>query len=256
MTFLLGLIWEFHSLITHQGNIDPAKLQMIIDQHVLYMLMGSVLLSMLIYNQLFKAKKADLLAHCHFSAIKINIIGLVVLVGLAFNYSFAMINEITSFYKLFPDHQRIMEQLIGGDFLFTLMVVGIVVPIFEEILFRGIVFNELRKQLSLAAAVMVQGVIFGIYHMNLLQGIYGTILGILAALVYIWYNSIWAPILVHASFNTLSVLMSRVAEEQIISKYPVVQLIVSGVILGFTIYWLWKNRIAISKSVGSNTELA
>jgi CAAX protease family protein len=243
LTVVPAIIYGIYMTIINHGKIDPLKIQRMTDLNILYILIGSVLISLTVYVLIFRANQEPLFSYCNFSALKMSQIGLAVLLGLAFNYSLTMVDLLTSFYRFFPDHEKLMATLIGGDFIFTILIVGIMIPTFEEILFRGIVFNELRKHLSLGMAVMVQGLIFGIYHMNLLQGMYGTILGILAALVYLWYHSIWAPIFVHASFNTLSVIMSRVGDELILSKYGVELLIVSGLILGSTIYLLWKNRL-------------
>lgn len=243
LTLVPAFIYGIFAAINNQGKIDPLKIQAMVDPNILFILIGSVLISLTGYVLIFRANREDLLKCCNFSVLKMSNIGLVILLGLAFNYTLAMVDQFTSFYKLFPDHEKLMATLLGGDFFFTLFIVGIIIPIFEEILFRGIIFNELKKHISLGAAVMVQGLIFGIYHMNLLQGIYGTILGILAALVYIWCNSIWAPILVHTSFNTFSVMMSRIDDGQIIAKYGVELLFASGLFLGLTIYWLWKNRV-------------
>jgi uncharacterized protein len=253
LSFALGIIYGVQFAIENygkHGKMDPVKMQTMIqamlNHNILYILIGSILVALLIYMLIFKAKKKHLFRLCNFSAIKISNIGLAILLGAACNWSLTMVGSITSFCKLFPDHQKIMATLLGGNFVQTILIIGIMVPMFEEILFRGIVFNELRKHISLMAAVIIQGLIFGIYHMNLLQGIYGTIIGILAALIYIWLNSLWAPIFIHASFNILSVIMSRVGDDQIFYKYGFEILIFSWLILGLSIFLIWKNRIQVN----------
>ena len=61
---------------------------------------------------------------------------------------------------------------IGESNIFlTILVVGIVAPFAEELLFRGIIYKTLSKSMSIPAVIIIQGVLFGVYHMNLVQGI-------------------------------------------------------------------------------------
>lgn len=62
---------------------------------------------------------------------------------------------------------------INGPMDFFVMIIGMVIlaPIVEEILFRGIVFERFTKIYKLSTAIILDGLLFGIYHMNILQGI-------------------------------------------------------------------------------------
>ncbi|MBU5894754.1 CPBP family intramembrane metalloprotease, partial [Vibrio cholerae O1] len=73
----------------------------------------------------------------------------------------------------------------------------ILIPIYEQIVFRGIIFGYLRKNFNIIGAVLVQALIFGIMHLNLVQGIYTFILGIVLALIYMYSDSILGNITVH-----------------------------------------------------------
>jgi membrane protease YdiL (CAAX protease family) len=241
LTVILGIFYGIWAAIENKV-LDPAELQTLLSQSTLYVLIGSMLFSLLGYIVLFKAKKEDLIQSCNFSVIRKSDTGLAILLGITFNFTLITIKEATSLYKLFPSHEKLIEQLIGGDFWLTLIIVGITAPIFEEILFRGIIFNQLCKYIPLNMAILIQGLIFGIYHQNLLQGIYSTILGIFAGLLYYWFNSIWAPIFVHISFNTLSVIMSRVANQSFLFSYWREILISSSLVMILTLYLLWRNR--------------
>lgn len=50
-------------------------------------------------------------------------------------------------------------------------------------------------------SVIVCGMMFGVYHGNLVQGIYGAVLGIAITYSYEWYGSFFAPVLFHAVAN-------------------------------------------------------
>ena len=54
---------------------------------------------------------------------------------------------------------------------------------------------------------MVSGLLFGLFHGNLVQAVYATLLGIVLAIVYEIYDSILAPILFHAVANLFVYVM-------------------------------------------------
>lgn len=61
--------------------------------------------------------------------------------------------------------------------------------------------------LPFLGANILQALFFGIYHGNIIQGIYATIIGFLLGLLYRRFNSIYASILLHMMINTSIVLV-------------------------------------------------
>ncbi|MCS6848522.1 MAG: CPBP family intramembrane glutamic endopeptidase [Anaerolineae bacterium] len=88
-----------------------------------------------------------------------------------------------------------------------LLVVGIAVPIAEEIFFRGVVYRWLRDKWGVAAGAIVSGIIFGLAHLEPATVIVTILLGIVLALVYERSRSLWPPILIHALNNSFAVLL-------------------------------------------------
>ena len=87
-----------------------------------------------------------------------------------------------------------------------ILVLVIVAPIVEEYLFRGYVFTECKKMYSLTASLILNGLIFGLFHMNILQGINAFFLGIVLSLIYYHRANIKDNIIVHMSNNAIAVL--------------------------------------------------
>jgi len=58
------------------------------------------------------------------------------------------------------------------------IVVAIVVAIVEEILFRGLLFEGVRRRLGLRAAVLGSALVFGLAHLDLHQGVAAAVLGV------------------------------------------------------------------------------
>jgi|GEM_PF-259314 len=119
---------------------------------------------------------------------------------------------------LFPDlieeYAELIEStgLSGGSWA-IMLVVWLLGPVVEELCFRGLSYNYLLKSgLPVAAAVALQGIFFGVFHMNLVQGIYASILGIIIGFCYARYKSIFVSISCHVFFNLLGTICSGVLE--------------------------------------------
>ncbi|MFN2987262.1 lysostaphin resistance A-like protein, partial [Escherichia coli] len=80
--------------------------------------------------------------------------------------------------KIIPSYGEVVNQLnVASKSALQLVIAIILIPIYEEIVFRGIIFGYLRKNFNIIVAILVQALIFGIMHLNLVQGIYTFILG-------------------------------------------------------------------------------
>ena len=108
-----------------------------------------------------------------------------------------------------PAYQDAVKTLYAPPFVQQLLIVGIVCPVFEELLFRGIAFRLLRKTLSFFWAGMISAIIFGLYHGNLVQFVYAGILGVLLAYFYEKYESIVVPVVSHITMNILVLIITK-----------------------------------------------
>ena len=83
----------------------------------------------------------------------------------------------------------------------------------EETAFRGFMLGTLKSRLTPAKAVIITGVLFGVYHMSLLQSIAVGVLGILLAYIVSHEKSIFLSIGIHFMNNLAAVLISQYEEE-------------------------------------------
>lgn len=79
----------------------------------------------------------------------------------------------------------------------------ILVPLSEELVFRGAVFGELRLKFKPVIAAMLSALIFGLLHGISIHIGYAFICGIVLAMVYQFSGSIWISFIVHAVFNLM-----------------------------------------------------
>ncbi len=95
--------------------------------------------------------------------------------------------------------------LLGKADPVTLSVVGlaavVVAPIGEELLFRGLIYRQLRQRLGGRSALWISAVVFAAMHGSPGQMLPYVVLGLAFALVYEWVGSLWASIIVHSLWN-------------------------------------------------------
>lgn len=105
--------------------------------------------------------------------------------------------------------RAVSTNLYSINFGLQLLGYGLIVPIAEELMFRGLVYKRLAFMNGKKAAMLFSALIFGLYHGNLPQGIYGFVVGLVSVYLYEKYGSIKAPILLHASMNITSVVATQ-----------------------------------------------
>ena len=64
------------------------------------------------------------------------------------------------------------RHVTDANIILAILGVGIIGPIIEEIIFRGLIFNELKNIMPVSVVIIAQGILFGLCHFNLMQSIY------------------------------------------------------------------------------------
>lgn len=116
-------------------------------------------------------------------------------VGLNILFSLSGAAQQSESYQSVAKDQYAVPLLVG------ILLYGIVSPLAEEVVFRGILFNRMRKDFPPGMAILLSGVLFGLYHGNMVQGIYGTLMGVLMAYLYERMGRFEIPCLFHMTAN-------------------------------------------------------
>lgn len=121
-------------------------------------------------------------------------------------YPISLVSQITS--DIFGDQLSFLfDDVVSNSSLLMLVLSIAVAPaICEELIFRGILFNEYRKSTSVMTLVIMNGLLFGLFHMNIQQFSYAFIFGVLSAIVVYLTDSIYPSILMHFLNNFISVI--------------------------------------------------
>lgn len=87
------------------------------------------------------------------------------------------------------------------DSILYIVTISFIVPVAEEMIFRGVVFGYLRKGFGPVASVLLCAVGFGIMHGISVHIGYALACGIIIASCYYLTDSLVAPVLLHMIFN-------------------------------------------------------
>ncbi len=123
---------------------------------------------------------------------------------LFFNILFALLG--------ITENSQEYAQVAQNQFSFPLwagiLLYGVISPLAEEVVFRGVVYNRLDRLFGRMIAIIGSALLFGVYHGNIVQALYGFILGVLIAVLYERYGSFVVPVLIHSAANVCVYVVS------------------------------------------------
>lgn len=122
--------------------------------------------------------------------------------------------ELSGLMEIFTGFDEVSEKLYSGSILEEIVAIVIAAPLAEELMFRGLVYRGWRKLLGGKMAVVLSALFFGVYHRNVVQGLYAFLLGLLLIYVYELFETIFAPIVFHMAANAVSVYMTECLDMQ------------------------------------------
>ncbi len=128
-------------------------------------------------------------------------VGLVI--GLNIFSAFSGMTSASESYAQAAENQASVAFLLG------ILVYGLVAPVCEEIVFRGIIFNYLRRFFNVRVAIFVSAVLFGGFHMNGVQAVYAFGVGCLLAYAYEYFGDFRVPVVMHMAANILVFILGR-----------------------------------------------
>lgn len=122
--------------------------------------------------------------------------------------------------------------------VYGIILYGLISPLTEELLFRGLIYNRMKRYFPVKWSVLLSALFFGLYHGNVVQALYGTILGTMIAYVYEVSGDFKIPVFAHAAANCVVFLMTCQADVMEAVTTPV-----NCVIFAFiSLASLWKIR--------------
>ena len=130
-------------------------------------------------------------------------VGLLYLCTIIFN----LILQISNFK---PQTQGVAKDVIKmSESSLFLIILGpvILIPLIEELLFRGLLHRSLKLNLSPITASIIAAILFGLAHMEPDTIPQLIVIGLVLSYVYEKSGSIWVPAALHATNNFITVMI-------------------------------------------------
>lgn len=156
------------------------------------------------------------------------ILGLIFIPLLIFNYKKLNIKEnkyknfyllilfsifLSIFYNIigyYFDKHILLSGLYGenNNILLTIVSTVLIGPIIEELMFRGCIYNTLKKEYDIKKSCIIASILFAICHFNFIQIVYTFIFSLILIYVYENYKNIKYLILMHMTSNLTTTLIT------------------------------------------------
>ena len=107
-------------------------------------------------------------------------------------------------------YQQSVQSTYAAPIFVQVVVVGIIIPVAEEMMFRGVLYRRYRETKGFYYAALWSSFFFSVTHLTMIQTVYTFLLGILLCYVYEKYGSVKAAIGLHICLNTGSILFTGV----------------------------------------------
>ncbi|MCH5270096.1 MAG: HAD hydrolase-like protein [Lachnospiraceae bacterium] len=191
-------------------------------------------------EELGKAKEALTLRHAllktplAYACMAVGTLGIAL--GLNFLYDLLRITYNSASYQQTSEMQYAAAIPVG------LLLNGLLVPVAEELMFRGVLYNRMKKYMTYLPAIALSALCFGIYHQNLVQGSYAFFMGCIIAYFYECFGRFHVPVIAHAISNISAYVLTvwTMRTDFVPQWWQCILLLAIGV-GGFAVCWQMRN---------------
>lgn len=117
---------------------------------------------------------------------------------------FGVISPLSTLIPMPEAFKEMFRGMVDQTGVAGFVMLVIAAPVFEELIFRGIMLEGLLRKYSPQTSILVSSFLFGFVHLNPWQFITGFILGIFSGWVYYKTRSLLPSIIIHAAANLCS----------------------------------------------------
>ncbi|MEO1403612.1 MAG: type II CAAX endopeptidase family protein [Cyanobacteria bacterium J06635_1] len=105
-----------------------------------------------------------------------------------------------------PLLQTVLEETDTVALGLFFLTASVAAPLFEEVLFRGFLLPSLTRYMPVGGAIVLSSLIFAAAHLSLSEVLPLTVLGAALGFVYTRSRNLLAPILLHSTWNSVTML--------------------------------------------------
>lgn len=160
-------------------------------------------IAIIIFLKVFHRPMADLgLVSINFNSVMKGLAG-----GVFLFFAVGLLGNVLVEYLGDPDPQSFSLVLGGANSIWQLVLLiilgGMIVPLQEEIVFRGLIYPTLRKGYGRWKGIIVSAIFFASMHFDIIRFLPLLLGGIVLAWLYEKSKSLWPSIIAHGVWNIL-----------------------------------------------------
>lgn len=154
------------------------------------------------FYRIYYARKSSIKGHI---GAYIAIIPIMLCLSIAINNIILM----SPLIRISTGYSEAASNFYGSLVVVEIVGSGILTPVLEEIVFRGILYGKLRKIASIPVAILISSLMFAIIHFNLVQFVYAFFSGIILSIFLELTGDIKGAILGHMVANIFAILRTE-----------------------------------------------
>ncbi len=133
----------------------------------------------------------------------------IAIITLIFSSAINNLVSMSPLVELSAGYNKANTDFFANTIVVELIGSAILSPIMEELVFRGVIFANLKKVTSVNNAIIISSILFGLVHFNVVQFLYAFILGIVLAMFMEKSGHVYAAIVGHILANALAVIRTE-----------------------------------------------
>lgn len=108
------------------------------------------------------------------------------------------------------DHfsNAVQEQLFAGQALVQLIGLGMLVPLTEELIFRGLIYTRIRRRIPAWTAIFFTALLFALFHGNMIQMVFAFPLALVLSWLYECTGWFACPLAFHMGTNLTAIVLN------------------------------------------------
>ena len=134
---------------------------------------------------------------------------LFILLGILASHGVSILVSFMHLDNIWGSYSEVEQIVYQSSTAWIIVSTVIIAPILEEFIFRWLIFELCRRRLNFWISALISSVLFGIYHWNLVQGVYAFIVGMLFCYLNEKFHNITSTIVCHMAANGFMLLLNH-----------------------------------------------
>lgn len=127
---------------------------------------------------------------------------------------FGVVTPLSNLVPMPDVIKDLFRDFVGMKGFATFLLLVVAAPIFEELIFRGIILDGLIKRYTPQKAIFISAFLFGFVHLNPWQFIAGMVIGAFIGWIYYHTRSLSISMIIHAAVNAMGYFLRFFMDEE------------------------------------------